>query len=114
MIDIYARTFRIATFLDSEETVPDPAAEAHPARRPAWPDAGPVAVVVMAACHTAPAVRKRWERPTRLAEALRRLQDRYDARRSAATLGRLTDDDLRDMGLTRADAERILFHPTRH
>jgi uncharacterized protein YjiS (DUF1127 family) len=74
-----------------------------------------VAVVVMAVCtheDFRPAREWRPDGPVaRIAEMLRRAQDRYDARRSAAALGRLSDGDLRDMGLTRADAERILRHP---
>ena len=71
--------------------------------------------MVMAVCmHES--LRTEWglDRPfVWVAAMLRRAQERYEARRAAAALGRLSDEDLRDISLTRADAERILRHPCR-
>ena len=61
---------------------------------------------MMAACAPEPAAMR--TAPAWLARTLRRMQDRYEARRSAAALGRLTNDDLRDIGLTAADVGQVL------
>ena len=70
-----------------------------------------VAAVVMAACAPGPAAMR--TAPVWLARTLRRMQDRYEARRSAAALGRLTNDGLRDIGLTPADVGPVLRIPRR-
>ena len=104
MVDVYARTFMIATRLDAVEGVPGPRRNGVGAA--AGARARAVAVMVMATCMHAD-YRPQLTGPlARIAAMLRRAQDRYEARRSAAALGRMSDEDLRDMGLTRADAAR--------
>ena len=68
----------------------------------------------MAVCVPEPTRGQSWAGPAWVTGMLRRMQDRYEVRRSAANLGRLTDEDLRDMGLTRDEADWIRRHPYRH